>query len=121
MFTDMFSDWNAKIEFSRSKPAVFCGPKCMFKYYPSEKKRGSLNKEEITKIVVKDYYSGAPVDAFKAYYVIWSSVYGPMGHEPIPFERKADASKFLNEQKGKKILRFKDVDAKLIFVLDNPP
>ncbi len=121
MVTDMFSGWNAKIEFKGSKPAVFCGPKCMFKYYLDAKRRGSSNNEEMAAILVKDYYSSELINARKAYYVVWSSVYGPMGHEPIPFERLANAEKFLKEQKGKKILRFNEVGLKLITSLDNPP
>ena len=52
--------------------------------------------------------------------VIWSDLYGPMGHEPIPFEKETDAKNFLQEHKGKKIIRFMDVDSKLIYALDNP-
>jgi nitrous oxide reductase accessory protein NosL len=43
-----------------------------------------------------------------------------MGHEPIPFGKEADAKKFLKEHKGKKILRFKNINANLILSLDNP-
>jgi len=74
----------------------------------------------VTEISVKDYYSKASIGAQQAYYVIWSDVYGPMGHEPIPFEKEADAKQFLKEHKGKKILRFKDIHSKLIRSLDNP-
>ena len=75
----------------------------------------------MTVISVKDYYSKTSIDALQAFFVIWSDVYGPMGHEPIPFEKEADAKKFLKEHKGKKILRFKDINPKLINSLDNPP
>jgi copper chaperone NosL len=67
-----------------------------------------------------DYYSGTPIHARQVFFVIWSDIYGPMGHEPIPFEKEADAKKFLKEHKGKKILRFKDINPKLITSLDNP-
>jgi len=43
-----------------------------------------------------------------------------MGHEPIPFEKEADAKRFLKEHKGKKVLKFKDITSKLIVSLDNP-
>jgi nitrous oxide reductase accessory protein NosL len=69
---------------------------------------------------VKDYYSTADIDARQAYFVIWSDVYGPMGHEPIPFEKEADAKEFLREHKGMKILSFKDVTPEVILSLDNP-
>jgi nitrous oxide reductase accessory protein NosL len=121
MFVSMFADWNARIKFKDSTDAIFDGAKCMFKYYLNLKKYNpTKNKEDITVISVKDYYSATSIDALKAFFVIWSDVYGPMGHEPIPFEKEAEAKKFLNEHKGKKILRFKDINSNLIKSLDNP-
>lgn len=121
MFVSMFADWNAEIRFADSTRAIFDGSKDMFKYYLDlGRYNPSKTKDQITAILVKDYYSQASVNALKAYYVIWSDVYGPMGHEPIPFEQEADARKFLKEHKGKKILRFKDITPKVIHSLDNP-
>ena len=121
MFVAMFPDWNARVDFKDSAYAIFDGAKDMFKYYLDMKKYNpSKNKNDVTAISVKDYYSKTSIDALRAYYVIWSDVYGPMGHEPIPFEKEADAKKFLKEHKGKKILRFKDINPKLIESLDNP-
>ena len=93
----------------------------MFKYYLNiNKYNPPKNKKDITVISVKDDYSKASIDALRAFFVIWSDVYGPMGHEPIPFEKEADARKFLEEHKGKKILKFKDINSKVIRSLDNP-
>jgi len=121
MFVSMYADWNARIEFNDSTHAIFDGAKDMFKYYLNLKKYNpSKNQKDITAIAVMGYYSKTAIDARQAFFVIGSDVYGPMGHEPIPFEKEADAKKFLKEHKGKKILRFKDVNPKVIFSLDNP-
>ena len=121
MFVSMFADWNAKIQFKDATQTIFCGAKCMFKYYLNMKKYNpSKNKNDVTVISVKDYYSKTSIDALQAFFVIWSDVYGPMGHEPIPFEKDADAKKFLQEHKGKKMIRFKDIHPSLIKSLDNP-
>jgi len=121
MFVLMFADRNASIQFKDTPQAIFCGTKCMFKHYLNIKKYNpSKRKEEVIAISVKDYYSATPIDALNAFYVIWSDVYGPMGHEPIPFEKESDAKKFLQEHKGNKILRFKDINSNLITSLDNP-
>ncbi|MRR16934.1 MAG: nitrous oxide reductase accessory protein NosL [Deltaproteobacteria bacterium] len=122
MYVDMFAKWNATVEFKDADaPAVFCGAKCLFKYYLDLKKYNSAkSRDSIGKILVKDYASRTEVDALSAHYVIWSDVYGPMGHEPIPFAKKAAAQKFQKEHKGKKIVRFQDVSLKLIHALDNP-
>jgi copper chaperone NosL len=74
----------------------------------------------VAAVVVKDYYTQISIDALKAFYVIWSDMYGPMGHEPIPFEKEADAKRFMEDHKGRKILRFKDITPKVILSLDNP-
>jgi nitrous oxide reductase accessory protein NosL len=121
MFVSMFADWNATIVFKDSAFAIFDGSKDMFKYYLDIKKYNPLkSKDEVSAILVKDYYSTADIDAWQAFFVIWSDVYGPMGHEPIPFEKEADAKEFLREHKGTKILRFKDVTPEIILSLDNP-
>ena len=121
MFVSMFADRNARIQFKDATQAIFCGAKCMFKYYLNVKKYNpGKNKNDVTVISVKDYYSATSIDALKAFFVIWSDVYGPMGHEPIPFEKDVDAKKFLQEHKGKKILRFNDINPNLMKSLDNP-
>jgi copper chaperone NosL len=122
MLAGMFVDTNATIQFKDSpEPLVFDGSKCMFKYYLNVKQYNPLKTAaDIASVTVKDFYSTEPVDAMQAYYVIWSDTYGPMGHEPIPFGKKEDAKKFLKEHKGKKIIRFNDVNMKLITAFDNP-
>ena len=121
MFVSMFPDWSARIEFKDLTYSTFDGAKCMSKFYLNVKKYSpTKNKNDLTSISVKDYYSKTSIDAHQAFYVIWSDVYGPMGNEPIPFEKEADAKKFLKEHKGKKIVRFKDVTLKMLTSLDNP-
>ncbi len=121
MFVSMFPEWNARVEFRDSTHAIFCGAKCLFKYHLNMKKYDpAKDKNDVAAVSVTDYESKTPIDARQAFFVIWSDLYGPMGHEPIPFEKEADAKKFLKEHKGKKILRFKDVTSKLIVSLDHP-
>lgn len=121
MFVSMFADWNAEIRFTDDTRAIFDGSKDLFKYYLEVGKYNPLKTQnQITSVLVKDYYTKTSFDARKAFYVIWSDVYGPMGHEPIPFENEAEARRFLKEHKGKKILRFKNITLKLLYSLDNP-
>jgi nitrous oxide reductase accessory protein NosL len=121
MFVAPYADWNAKITFSDGAFEVFDGAKDMFKYYLDIKKYApARDRDTILSMTVKDYYSKQDSDARKAYYVIWSDVYGPMGHEPIPFAAEADARKFLKGHHGRKVLRFSDVTLKLLNELDNP-
>jgi hypothetical protein len=53
-----------------------------------------------------------------AFFVISSDVYGPMGHELIPFASKADAEGFKKDHKGNRILRFENIKPGIIKKLD---
>jgi nitrous oxide reductase accessory protein NosL len=63
---------------------------------------------------IKDYYSLNWLSAKEAYYVIGSDVYGPMGHELIPFETREAAESFSKDHKGKEILTFDKITPGLI-------
>jgi nitrous oxide reductase accessory protein NosL len=58
------------------------------------------------------------VEAKTAYYVIGSDVLGPMGHELLPFKDQESAQEFLEDHKGKSIIRFQDVTPAIIESLD---
>ena len=58
------------------------------------------------------------IEAKNAFFVIGSEVYGPMGHELIPFVSRSDAEAFKKDHKGKRILKFEDVKPGIIKKLD---
>jgi nitrous oxide reductase accessory protein NosL len=57
---------------------------------------------------VKDYASGEWISAASAYFVAGSRVLGPMGFEPLPFGRRADAQPFA-QTNGGRVLGFREV------------
>ena len=59
------------------------------------------------------------VDAKSAFFVIGSDVLGPMGHELLPFKDQESAQEFLEDHKGKSIIRFQDVTPAIIESLDH--
>jgi len=119
MFVYKYPDFIAEIIFKDGSYAVFDGAKDMFKYYFNLKKYNPNKRvSDIGSLYVTDYYSLAQVDGFKAYYVLGSDIYGPMGRELIPFEKEADAKEFLKDHKGKSIHRFKDITYEIIKSLD---
>ena len=66
----------------------FDGAKDMFKFYFNLKKYNpSKELSDIAVIYVTDYYSMNPTDGRKAYYVVESNVFGPMGRELIPLKK----------------------------------
>ena len=119
MFVAKYPDFLAEILFKDGTYAVFDGTKDMFKYYFNLKKyNGSKSLEDIDSIYVKDYYSLALIDGFKAFYVVGSDVFGPMGRELIPLEKEADARGFMKDHKGQSTLRFKEIKYETIKGLD---
>lgn len=119
MFVAKYPDWIAQIIFKDGSYHFFDGCKDMFKYYHNMKKYNpSKTHSDISAIYVTDYYSMTFIDGYKAYYVIGSDVYGPMGNELIPFEKENDAVEFMKDHKGKRILKFRDISPEVLKTLD---
>jgi len=119
MFVAKYPDFLAQIVFSDGSHAVFDGSKDMFKYYFDLKKyNASKLPTDISKISVTDYYEMLPIDGRKAWYVVGSDVFGPMGRELIPFVSEEDAKSFMQDHAGKKMLRFEEVSPDLLKGLD---
>ncbi len=119
MFVAKYPDFVAQIIFKNGSYAIFDGAKDMFKYYFNIKKYNPMrDKENIVAIYVKDYYSLNLIDGLRAYYVMGSNIYGPMGNELIPFGKESDAKEFMKDHKGKSVLRFHDVKYETVKALD---
>jgi nitrous oxide reductase accessory protein NosL len=111
MFSDTFyPNFVAEIIFKDGSYAVFDGPKDMFEYYFNLSKYNPQKKlSDIDSIYVMDYYNLVWIDGIKAYYVIGSSVAGPMGKELIPFSEESDAKDFIKGHGGASLLRFEEI------------
>jgi len=119
MFVYKYPDWLAEIIFKDESVDFFDGAKDLLKYYFDLKKyRPGKNKRDIAAIYVMDYYDLKLIDARKAFFVMGSDVYGPMGHELIPLATEEDAKTFMKDHQGKRILRFEDITPMVIEKLD---
>jgi len=120
MYTYKFPKWIAQIYFTHGDHDhhfTFDGVKDLMKFYLEPKKWGNYEyykKDKISKILVTDYYTQKTIDARKAYFVTHSDIYGPMGHELIPFKSKKDAETFKKDHYGKLILNFADINVTII-------
>lgn len=110
MFAYKYPKWAAQI-FYKDTHFSFDGVKDMMKYYFG-------HKEGISKMLVTDYYSQKAIDATKAFYVIGSDVYGPMGDELIPFAKESEAKTFYMDHKAAKTVSFEDIREKEVYKLD---
>ncbi|HYG35004.1 MAG TPA: nitrous oxide reductase accessory protein NosL [Clostridia bacterium] len=119
MFVHKYPDFLAQISFNDGSVAFFDGSKDMFKFlFQLQKYRPKHQQTNITSIFVTDYYSLNPIDGRKAFYVLGSDVYGPMGKELIPFEKEPEAKEFLKDHKGKSLLRFGQITYPIVKGLD---
>ncbi len=110
MFLYKYPRWVARIKYAK-RDVSFDGIKDMMKYY-FEHKKG------IKVLLVQEYYTQKTINAKKAYFVLGSDVYGPMGNELIAFKDKNSAKKFFLDHKGKKILRFDEITENDVYKLD---
>ena len=119
MFVAKYPDFAAQIQFRDGSTFHFDGAKDMFKYYLNLSRYAPGKKTtDIAAIFVINYYDLTLVDGLTAYYVIGSDVYGPMGRELIPFVRETEARGFMQDHKGKSIIRFRDVTPTTLKPLD---
>lgn len=119
MFVYKYPKWVAVIELADGTSYFYDGAKDMFKHYMNVSKyTPGKAGQDIVSLEVTDYYAVSLIDAKEAWYVIGSDVFGPMGHELIPFETQVSAKEFLEDHKGTHILRFQDVTEDTIKALD---
>jgi copper chaperone NosL len=119
MFIYKYPDFIAQVVFQDETVHFFDGSKDMFKYlFAIDKYTPGKKSSGIASMYVTEYYRLTPIDAQKAYYVMGSDVYGPMGKELIPFEKKSDADEFLKDHHGKMMLRYQDITSLLIMGLE---
>ncbi|WP_457747701.1 nitrous oxide reductase accessory protein NosL [Sulfurimonas sp.] len=110
MFLHKYPQWIATIVYNNKKLS-FDGIKDMMKYY-FEHKNG------IKEIFVQDYYTKETLDAKKAYFVVGSDVYGPMGNELISLKSLKSAKRFRLDHKADEILKFNEITQKRVYQLD---
>ena len=113
MFVAKYPDWTAQIRLSNGSVKFFDGVKDMmaFTFKPASFGASGQSAKEIW---VKDYYTLTWLDGRSAWYVLGSDVYGPMGHEFIPFGSAGAAENFRKDHKGTKVIRFEEITEPLV-------
>lgn len=120
MLVAKYPNWVATVEGRKGRALFFDGPKDFFKYlFDVPKYSPGHRAEDISRMLVTEFYGLTRIDARKALFVIGSDVLGPMGHELIPLASRADAEEFLTDHKGQRILSFDEVSRDLVWKLDS--
>lgn len=113
MFVVKYPDWLAQIRLSNGTVKFFDGVKDMLAFSFSPAAFGAPG-QTARELWVKDYYTLAWLDGRLAWYVVGSDVYGPMGHEFIPFASAAAAESFRKDHKGTRVIRFAEITEPLV-------
>ena len=116
MFVSKYPKWTTMMKHD-GKTYYFDGVKDMMKYYVFD---GDFiyDRNHISSMDVSDYYTLDKISAKKAFYVLDSDIFGPMGRELIPFKSLKSAQNFLKDHNGKKIVRFNEITGKMLMKLD---
>ena len=115
MFVAKYPNWLARINYDDQEQVLFFdGVKDMMVFYFTPEKFNGPARKKIKEIMVKDYYSLQWLSAEDAFFVIGSDIYGPMGHELIPFATREAAENFMKDHHGKEILTFGRITPDLI-------
>lgn len=116
MFVSKFPKWAAMIKVDEKHTHYFDGVKDLMKFYFNPSKFSHNHKQnEMNNIQVTDYYSLEAIDGKKAFYVIGSNIYGPMGEELIPFKSEDEAKIFMKNHYGKKVLKFEEIKEAMLY------
>lgn len=113
MFVAKYPVWVTQVRLHDGKVLFFDGVKDLMVFYRSPEKYAA-QANNIAEVWVKDYYTLEWLDGRKALYVIGSDVYGPMGHEFIPFAGAEEAENFKRDHKGTKVIPFDEITPALL-------
>ena len=116
MYVSKYPKWVTFMDVNGQK-YYFDGVKDMMKYYIFDGDF-SYDRNQIRQMLVSDYYTLEAIEAKKAFYVLNSDIFGPMGHELIPFKSEKKAKTFLTEHNGKSLMKFDDITDEILMHLD---
>ena len=113
MFAAKYPNWITQVRLGNGTVKFFDGVKDMMAFIFNPASYGSPG-QTAQEIWVKDYYTLTWFDGRLAFYVVGSDVYGPMGHEFIPFSSAAAAESFRKDHKGTRVVRFDEITEPLV-------
>jgi len=119
MFVAKYPEWIATVLWDDGEAVHFDGAKDFFKYLDDlEKYAPGRSRDQIAGMGVTEYYDLRLVDAQDALYAIGSDVLGPMGHELVPLMTEEDATDYMRDHRGMRLVGFEDVTGAMLTGLD---
>ena len=88
----------------------FCSNGCLLRTWLRPMAYLGQSRDQIDRMVVRDYFSGQPIDARKATWVAGSDVVGPMGPAIIALGTPTQLETFTRRHGGRTVFTFDDVN-----------
>lgn len=88
----------------------FCANGCLLRAWHDAVTHLNVPRERIERMVVKDFFSGGPLDAQQAWWVAGSDVVGPMGPAPVALAGEADVTPFKARHGGTIVFQLAQMD-----------
>ncbi len=88
----------------------FCGNGCLLRAWHDSGTHLNVSRESIQRMVVKDFFSGGPLDAQQARWVAGSDVVGPMGPALVALAGEAEVTQFKARHGGTIVFQLAQMD-----------
>jgi len=103
-------DAAAAITLTSGTTFYFCSNGCLLRTWLRPEAYLGKSRDQIDRIVVRDYFSGKPIDGRKATWVAGSDVVGPMGPAIITLGNPNQLETFTNRHGGTTVFTFDDLN-----------
>jgi len=110
MFPARRPETAAAMTLTSGETFYFCGNGCLLRTWLRSMVYIGKPQNQIDRIVVRDYFSGKPVDGRKATWVAGSDVVGPMGPAIIALKDAGQLNTFTKRHGGKTVFTFDEVN-----------
>lgn len=120
MFPAKRSQTAAAMVLADGRTFYFCGNGCLLRTWRNTATYLNILPENIQRMVVRDYFTGAPLDAQRAWWVAGSDVIGPMGKALVALSTEEDLARFKERHGGTRIFQLSQMDDALWAALFPP-
>ncbi len=112
MYPARYPEFRSQVSTADGKHYHFCSSQCLVAYQANPKQYVK-DAAKTTSIWVTVFQEDSSEYAMGLYYLVGSSIMGPMGKEAVPFRNKSTALKNASENGGK-VVRFKELNPALV-------
>ena len=114
MYPAHYPKWQSQIVFTDGSMTPFDGCKCMFNFLASiENYDKQHSADDVAVAWVRDFDNSSWLNARDAFFVVGSSIMGPMGKELIPFKEQ-DAATDFQKKNGGSLMQFADINKEVL-------